>query len=60
MLAASTVQVSAAGVLPWQTPQSMAEGIGGTWLAGCPGTKPVVILTVPLWQVWQVVTAICV
>ncbi len=58
MLAASTVQVSAAGLLPWQTPQSMVEGIGGTWLAGCPETKPVVIFTLPLWQVWHVVTDI--
>ncbi len=30
MLAARTVQVSAAGLLPWQTPQSMVEGMGGT------------------------------
>jgi len=41
-------------------PQSIADGIGGTWLVGCPGTKPVEILTEPLWQVWQVATLICV
>ncbi len=29
-------------------------------MAGWPVTKPVVILTDPLWQVWQVVTVICV
>src|SRR5208337_4306040 len=30
MLAASTAQVSAGGLLPWHTPQSINEGIGGT------------------------------
>ncbi len=30
MLAASTVQVSAVGVLPWQTPQSGADATSGT------------------------------
>ena len=30
MLAASTVQVSAVGVLPWQTPQSGADITSGT------------------------------
>ena len=27
---------------------------------GWPETKPVLILTLPLWQVWQVLTVICV
>ena len=60
MLAASTAQVSALGLLPWHTPQSGPPTIKGTWLDGWPDTNPVDIFTLPLWHVRQVVTVICV
>jgi hypothetical protein len=58
MLAASTVQVSAAGVLPWHTAQSMASRNRRHVIGGLARDEARGDLDVPLWQVWQVVTVI--
>ncbi len=60
MLAASTVQVSAPGCCRGRCRSRWPrESAARDWPAG-PETNPVEILTLPLWQVWQVVTVICV